>query len=73
MESKASALGTIKRLKLKLWTPKFQLLNEKEIDYANMNIARDLGQEGANFQALLEYNENHKLSDILEYFHRFHL
>ncbi len=30
-------------------------LNEKEIDYANVNIARDLGQEGANFQALLKY------------------
>jgi AAA15 family ATPase/GTPase len=27
----------------------------QEIDYANVNIARDLGKEGANFQALLKY------------------
>jgi AAA15 family ATPase/GTPase len=34
-------------------------LNEKEIDYANVNMARDLGQEGANFQALLKYVVEH--------------
>ncbi len=34
-------------------------LNHKGIDYANVNFARDLGQEGANFQALLKYVVEH--------------
>jgi energy-coupling factor transporter ATP-binding protein EcfA2 len=34
-------------------------LNHKGIDYAKVNFARDLGQEGANFQALLKYVVEH--------------
>jgi predicted ATPase len=34
-------------------------LQDKEIDYANVNIHRDLGREGANFQALLKYVVRH--------------
>lgn len=34
-------------------------LQQQEIDYANINIHRDLGREGANFQAILKYVVRH--------------